>query len=68
MANKKEIKVQLPQIIDELNLINGQLFQLKQGAAQLVEAVEKGAPIEHMKQIIEIFKIKETIESLQIKD
>lgn len=55
--------LQLQGCIDELNKINGNLFSLKLGVYNLIEAVE-GGNITHAKIIIETFQLKQVLQNL----
>ena len=53
--------------IRELSMINSNVFELKQGAKNLIEVVESGN-LDHAKKVIEIFRMKQVLENLEHKD
>lgn len=68
---KKNLASEIPDItiseaITQLTVINGNVFQLKQGTKQLIEMVESGN-IEHAKKVIEIYHLKDILKNLDPK-
>jgi hypothetical protein len=59
-------KLTLAECISELNLINGNLFTLKLGVQQLIEAVESGNML-HAKSVIDVFGLKQVLDNLNSK-
>jgi hypothetical protein len=59
--------VQLPECIRQLQLINNNLYSLKVGTNELIEAVERG-DLEIAKHIITRFQLRQILENLTTKD
>lgn len=70
MAKQKSIKnpkITLAECIDELNLINGNIYTLKQGTAQLIEAIDAG-DMDHARAVLKVFDLKNVLKNLNPKD
>lgn len=64
MAKKEDLPtMNLADCVYQLSLINNSLFSLKQGTKSLIDMVEKGN-IEGAKNVISIFKMKESLSAL----
>lgn len=59
--------IQLPSIIQQLSVININLFSLKHGVKELIEAVESG-DLKMATRAIQIYDLKTLIENLTPKD
>jgi hypothetical protein len=59
--------IQLPAIIEQLNIINVNLFSLKHGVKELIEAVEAG-DLKMAARTIQVYDLKTLVENLTTKD
>lgn len=58
---------QIPECMRQLQMIHNNVFSLKVGATELIEAVEKGE-LELANHIIKRFELKKIIDNLTTKD
>ncbi len=60
-------RFQLAECVRELEIINGNLFGLKLGVAELIKSVQEGN-VEHAKQVIRIYQLEAILDNLTTKD
>lgn len=60
--------ITLAECIKELELINGNVFQLKMGVKTLIEMIENDMSNDKLKEAVKVFNLSQILSNLEYKD